>query len=85
MTSAKIKGAVAPAGPLKTAVGNGGNYQIVSKAGSEKQIHAAGAKQGFAFEIDGTRRKGERPHWSSRAGRILAHKAKNISVPPKKP
>ncbi|SOE87107.1 hypothetical protein SAMN05446935_7666 [Burkholderia sp. YR290] len=83
MTSANIKGAHAPSGPLKTAAGQGGNYQIVSKAGPEKQVFAAGAKHGFAFEIDGTRRKGENPHWSSRTGRILAHKARNISVPPK--
>src|SRR5215469_14761771 len=31
MTSAKIAGAVSPPGPLQTAPGHGGNYQIVSK------------------------------------------------------
>ena len=65
MTSAKIPGAVSPPGPLQTAPGDGGNYQIVSKWGSDKQVFAA------AHHIVGTRRKGVRPHWSSRAGRRL--------------
>jgi hypothetical protein len=65
MSSAKIAGAVAPPGPLQTAPGHGGNYQIISRWG--------GAKQAFAIEnhIVGTRRKGMHPHWSSRAGRRL--------------
>lgn len=65
MTLAKLPGAVAPAGPLQTAAGHGGNYQIISKAGGTKQVFAA------AHHIQGARRKGE-PHWSSRAGRRLA-------------
>src|SRR5579863_1614459 len=61
MTSAKLPGAVSPPGPLKTAAGHGGNYQIVSKWGGDKQVFAA------AHHIQGTRRKGMNPHWSSRA------------------
>lgn len=65
MSSAKLTGAVAPAGALQTASGHGGNYQIVSKAGASKQV--------FALEnhILGVRRKGK-PNWSSRAGRRLS-------------
>lgn len=65
MTSANIPGAVAPSGPLQTALGHGGNYQIVSKWGSDKQVFA------IAQHLVGTRRKGMHPHWSSRAGRRL--------------
>jgi hypothetical protein len=65
MTFANLPGAVAPHGPLQTAPGHGGNYQIISKAGATKQAFAA------ERHIDGIRRKGE-PHWSSRAGRRLA-------------
>jgi hypothetical protein len=65
MTSAKMPGAVSPPGPLQTAPGKGGNYQIVSKWGGDKQVFAA------AQHIIGTRRKGMRPNWSSRAGRRL--------------
>jgi hypothetical protein len=65
MTSAKISGAVSPPGPLQTAPGHGGNYQIVSKWGGDKQVFAA------AHHIVGTRRKGMNPNWSSRAGRRL--------------
>ena len=65
MTSAALPGAVAPAGPLQTAVGNGGNYQIVAKAAATKQVFGAGR------HIQGVRRKGA-PNWSSRAGRRLA-------------
>ena len=65
MTSAKLAGAVAPAGPMKTAFGKGGNYQIVSKVTGTKQVFAA------EHHIAGHRRKGE-PHWSSRAGYRLA-------------
>jgi hypothetical protein len=65
MTFAKLPGAVAPAGPLQTAPGHGGNYQIISKAGGTKQVFAA------EQHIQGVRRKGL-PNWSSRAGRRLA-------------
>jgi len=65
MTSAGISGAVKPSGPLQTASGHGGNYQIVSKWGGEKQVFAA------AHHLIGTRRKGMHPNWSSRAGRRL--------------
>jgi hypothetical protein len=65
MTSAKLPGAVSPAGPLKTAAGHGGNYQIISKWGGSHQAFAA------VQHIEGVRRKGMAPHWSSRAGRRL--------------
>lgn len=65
MTSAKIAGAVSPPGPMQTAPGHGGNYQIVSKWGGDRQVFAA------AHHLLGTRRKGMQPHWSSRAGRRL--------------
>jgi hypothetical protein len=65
MTFAKISGAVSPPGPLQTAPGHGGNYQIISKWGGDKQVFAA------AHHIVGTRRKGNNPSWSSRAGRRL--------------
>jgi len=65
MTSANIAGAVSPPGPLQTAPGQGGNYQIISKWGSDSQVFAA------ARHLMGTRRKGMHPNWSSRAGRRL--------------
>jgi hypothetical protein len=65
MTFAKIAGAVAPHGPLQTAAGHGGNYQIISKWGGDKQVTAA------TSHIVGNRRKGNNPNWSSRAGRRL--------------
>jgi hypothetical protein len=65
MTSASISGAVSPPGPLQTAPGQGGNYQIVSTWGGDKQVFAA------AHHLIGTRRKGMHPNWSSRAGRRL--------------
>jgi hypothetical protein len=65
MTSAGISGAVKPPGPLQTAPGHGGNYQIISKWGGDKQAFAA------AHHLIGTRRKGMHPNWSSRAGRRL--------------
>jgi hypothetical protein len=73
MTSAKMAGAVSPPGPLQTAPGHGGNYQIISKWGGDKQVFAAGDKQASAAArlIVGTRRKGNDPNWSSRAGRRL--------------
>ncbi len=71
MSMAHIPGAVAPGGPLMTAVGHGGNYQIVSKAGPTRQVFAAGLQT----HIEGTRRKGPLPNWSSRAGRRIANLA----------
>lgn len=41
MTSARIAGAVPPPGPLQTANGHGGNYQIVAKWGGDRQVFAA--------------------------------------------
>lgn len=69
MSMAGLKGAVAPAGPLVTAPGHGGNYQIVSKATATKQVFAL--EQGP--HIVGTRRKGAIPNWSSRAARRIAN------------
>jgi len=65
MTSASLPGAVAPPGPLQTAPGQGGNYQIVSRWGGDKQVFAA------EKYIVGTRHKGV-PTYSSRAARRLA-------------
>ncbi len=66
MSAAAEPGAVAPSGPLQTAKGQGGNYQILSPW--------AGSSQAFADlrNIVGVRRKGMVPHWSSRAFRRLA-------------
>jgi hypothetical protein len=72
MTSAGLPGAVKPPGPLKTAEGHGGNYQIVRAATPEHEIHATGGKQvATELHIEGTRKKGEKPNWSSRAARRL--------------
>jgi hypothetical protein len=71
MSFAKLPRAVAPAGPLQTAKGNGGNYQIVSKAEGATQITAV------EHHIEGVRRKGE-PHWSSRAGYRLSKMMKKM-------
>lgn len=71
MSMAALPGAVAPSGPLTTAAGHGGNYQIVSKAGATKRIFAAEQQP----HILGTRRKGSVLNWSSRAGRRLANVA----------
>lgn len=65
MTLEKITGAVSPPGPLQTAPGHRGNYQIISKWGGDKQVFAA------ERHIVGTRRKGNNPNWTSRAGRRL--------------
>ena len=65
MTSASIAGAMPPSGPLQTASGGGGNYQIISRWAGETGVFAA------ANHIIGTRRKGMNPNWSSRAGRRL--------------
>lgn len=64
MSFAKIPGAVSPPGPLQTAPGKGGNYQIISKWGGEKEVAAL-------HHITGIRRKGMNPNWSSRAARRL--------------
>ena len=66
MTSAGLPGAVAPSGPMRTARGHGGNYQIVSAWGGASKTFAA------RHVIEGVRRKGPYPHWSSRAGRRIA-------------
>lgn len=65
MSAKGLPGAVAPPGPMQTAPGAGGNYQITcpSTTGEEAQSFAV-------LAISGTRRKGE-PHWSSRAARRL--------------
>lgn len=76
MTMAGLPGAVAPPGPMLTAVGNGGNYQIVSSSGSTHQEFAALRGP----HIEGTRRKGANPHWSSRTARRLAHQAINVGA-----
>jgi hypothetical protein len=65
MSSAKIAGAIPPPGPLQTAPGHGGNYQIISKWGGDRQVTAA------AKYIVGTRRRGCDPNWSSRAAKRL--------------
>ena len=65
MTAANLPGAVSPPGPLETAKGHGGNYQIIAKWTRDKQVYAV------ANHVAGTRRKGSDPHWSSRAGRRL--------------
>jgi len=67
MSSAQLPGAVAPPGPLQTAPGEGGNYQIITKWGGSKQVFA------LSRNIEGKRRKGPVPHWSTRAGRRLAN------------
>ncbi len=86
MTKTSLAGAVAPASPMATANGDGGNYQIVApfQGSSETQVTA---KRGFfsrlfgqepprapgESRLVGTRRKGQ-PHWTSRAGRRLGLK-----------
>jgi hypothetical protein len=71
MSLAKLPGAVAPPGPLQTAPGHGGNYQIISKVAGSKQVFAAGNH----YHIEGTRRKGPVPNWSSRTALRIAHMA----------
>lgn len=63
MSAAKLPGAVPPPGPLQTAPGKGGNYQIICKATSTKDVFALGE-----LEIIGKRRKGGKPHPASRSG-----------------
>jgi hypothetical protein len=79
MTSAGLPGAVKPPGPLQTAKGKGGNYQIVCAATPTHQIHAAGGKQvATEAHIEGTRKKGPEPNWSSRAARRLGLRPANL-------
>lgn len=66
MSFAKSPGTVPPPGPLLTAPGHGGNYQIVSRWSGAAPVFA------ISRHIDGVRRKGMTPHWSSRAGRRIA-------------
>ena len=66
MSSVGLSGAVAPSGPMSTAAGQGGNYQIVRVSGKESQIHAKQAD--MVPHIEGHRRKGK-VTWSSRAAR----------------
>jgi len=73
MSLAGVKGAVQPAGALKTAPGHGGNYQIVGRwSGATHDVfakHAAGAAE---QHIEGVRHKGMAPHWSSRTALRLS-------------
>lgn len=73
MSMTGLKGAVAPGGPLVTALGHGGNYQIVSKTTATRQVFALGLEP----HIVGTRRKGAVPNWSSRAARRIANLSSN--------
>lgn len=75
MSLAGLPGAVAPSGPLQTAPGHNGNYQIVSKWGGSKQVFAV------ADHMIGTRRKGMHPNWSSRAGRRLQLLERSFHTP----
>jgi hypothetical protein len=71
MSSVGLAGAVAPPGPMQTATGNGGNYQIVRKDSKEGQIHAD--------QVQGHRRKGK-VNWSSRAGRRILRDNKHAKA-----
>ena len=71
MSSAGIAGAVAPPGPMQTAPGDGGNYQIEcpSTTSQESQTFAAHASP---VRISGIPRKPARVrHWSSRSFRRM--------------
>lgn len=76
MSMAGLPGAVTPPGPMLTAPGAGGNYQIVSRAAGAHQVFAAFS----GAHIEGVRRKGADAHWSSRTARRLAHQAINVGV-----
>jgi len=76
MTSSSKAGAVPPAGPLKTAPGHGGNYQIVGKwTGATKDVYAKHAAYAAEQHIEGVRHKGMVPNWSSRTAWRLAQMA----------
>jgi hypothetical protein len=72
MSRAGLPGAVSPPGPLRTAPGKGGNYQIVAKLRHEKEVDA------MTHHIRGKRRKGK-PHASSRAAWRLRNLAKLLA------
>jgi hypothetical protein len=73
MSLAKLPGAVPPAGPLKTAPGHGGNYQIVGKwSGAAHDVFARQAAHAADEHIEGVRHKGMVPHWSSRTALRLS-------------
>jgi hypothetical protein len=77
MTSANLAGAVPPPGPMKTASGHGGNYQIVGKwSGATHQVFAKQAAHAAELHIDGVRHKGMVPHWSSRTALRIAQMAR---------
>lgn len=73
MSLAKLPGAVSPPGPLKTAPGHGGNYQIVGRwSGAAHQVFARDAAGSADQHIAGVRHKGMVPHWSSRTALRLS-------------
>jgi hypothetical protein len=74
MTKTGHPDAVAPPGPLRTAKGKGGNYQVIYKAGDRKEVYALAVSQPRSH-IKGTRRKGK-PDENSRTARRLALIAK---------
>jgi hypothetical protein len=77
MSLAKLPGAVAPPGPLKTAAGHGGNYQIVGKwSGATHDVFARRAMEAAEQHIEGVRHKGMVPHWSSRTALRLSQMAR---------
>jgi hypothetical protein len=69
MTFANRPGAVPLPGPLQTAPGQGGNYQIISKWGGDRQVFAA------AHHLMGDRRKG-----MHRRLKQLGHLAERIGL-----
>jgi hypothetical protein len=77
MTLAELPGAVAPKAPFHTAAGDGGNYQIICRTEATRRT-SADRRPHF---IDGTRRKGVQPHWSSRAARRIANVEKLFGTP----
>ena len=82
MSSARKPGAVAPSGPLKTAPGHGGNYQIVGKwTGAVNDVFARHAAAAAEQHIVGTRRRGLVPNWSSRTALRLVQMARKAPAP----
>jgi hypothetical protein len=76
MSLARLPGAVQPAGPLKTAVGHGGNYQIVGRwKGATHNVFAQRGAAAAEQHIEGVRHKGMVPHWSSRTALRLSKMA----------
>jgi len=77
MSLARLPGAVQPAGPLKTARGHGGNYQIVGRwNGATHDVHARDAAGAAEQHLEGVRHKGMVPHWSSRTALRLSKMAR---------